>query len=88
MVGSIHHKLYTFGNSAELANNQSVTDEVVEMSDMLLKLIRSIYIIIIGIVAYDNTRILHHVFDEAEARNLRIRKCLIRIGPVFYIHKF
>jgi hypothetical protein len=88
MVGSIHDKLYTFGNSAEFANNQPVTYEVVKMSDMLLELVSTIHIIVIGVITDDDTRVLHHVLDEAEAWNLRIRKSLIRIRSIFDFHKF
>ena len=34
------------------------------------------------------TRVLHHVLDEAEAWNLRIRKSLIGVGSIFDFHKF
>ena len=88
MVGSIHDKLHSLRDCAELANDQSVTDEIIEMSDMLLELVSTIYIIVVGVITYDNTRVLHHVFNEAEAWNLRIRKSLIGIGSGFYFHKF
>ena len=39
-------------------------------------------------VTDDNTRSLHHVLDEIDAWNLRIRKSIIRVGSVFYLHKF
>ena len=60
MVGSIHDKLHTLGNSAEFANNKPVTYEVIEMSDMLLELVSTIHIIVIGVVTDDNTWVLHH----------------------------
>ena len=55
---------------------------------MLLELVSTIHIIVIGVITDDDTRVLHHVLDEAEAWNLRIRKSLIWIGSVFYLHKF
>ena len=69
----------TDSSPVEFANNQPVTYEVVEMSDMLLELVSTIHIIVVGIVADDDTRVLHHVLDEAEAWNLRIRKSLIGV---------
>ena len=86
VVGTIHHKLHIFGDSAKLADNQPVTDEVVEMSDVLLELVCTIHVIIIGIVANDDTRALHHVLDEAEAWDVGIRESLVGVGPVFYFH--
>ncbi len=46
--------------------------------------------IIIGDYTYydDDTRVLHHVLDEAEAWNLRIRKSLIGVGSINDFHKF
>ena len=64
------------------------TYEVVEMSDMLLELVSTIHIIVVGIVADDDTQVLHHVLDEAEAWNLRIRKSLIGVGSIIDFHKF
>ena len=58
------------------------------MSDMLLELVGPIHIIVVGVVTYNDTRVLHHVLDEAKAWNLRIRKSLVGIGSVFYLHKF
>ena len=34
-IGPIHHKLYTLSNSAELANNQPFTDEVIEINSFI-----------------------------------------------------
>ena len=75
-------------NGANHRMDGVTTYEVVEMSDMLLELVSTIHIIVVGIVADDDMRVLHHVLDEAEAWNLRIRKSLIGIGSVFYLHKF
>jgi hypothetical protein len=58
------------------------------MSDMLLELVSTIHIIVVGIVADDDTRVLHHVLNEAEAWNLRIRKSLIGVGSIIDFHKF
>ena len=58
------------------------------MSDMLLELVSTIHIIVVGIVADDDTRVLHHVLNEAEAWNLRIRKSLIGVGSTIDFHKF
>ena len=44
-----------------------------------LKLVCTIHIIIIGVVTNNNTRILHHILDESEARNDRFGESLIRI---------
>jgi hypothetical protein len=86
MIGSIHDKFHALGNGAEFAYNQPVTYEVVEMSDMLLELVSAIHIIVISVVPYNDTRVLHHVFDEAEAWNLQIRESVIWIRSVFDFH--
>mgnify|MGYP006391057201 CR=1 FL=1 len=54
----------------------------------LRELVSTIHIIVVGIVADDDTRVLHHVLDEAEAWNLRIRKSLIGVGSIIDFHKF
>ena len=54
----------------------------------VLAVIMTIHIIVVGIVADDDTRVLHHVLDEAEAWNLRIRKSLIGVGSIIDFHKF
>ncbi len=65
MVGSVHHELNTLGNGAELPDNQSVSDEIVEVGDVLFELIRPINIVIISVVPDDDAGILHHILDEA-----------------------
>ena len=67
VVGTIHYKLHPLGNSTELTDNKFVTDKVVEMRDVLLKLVSTIHIIIVGVIADDDTRILHHILDVAES---------------------
>ena len=88
MIGSIHDNLHALGNGTEFAYNQPVTYEIVEMGDMLLELVSTIHIVVIRLIADDDTRVIHHVLDEAEAWNLRIREGLIGVGSVFYLHKF
>ena len=83
MIGPVHHKLHTFGNSTELPDNQLVTYEVIEVRDMLLKLVCTVYVIVIGIVTDDDSRVLYHVFDVTEAWNVRIRESLVGVWPVF-----
>ena len=65
VISAIHHELDAFGNGAELPDNQFVSYEVVEMSNVLFKQVRSIHVIIVSIVSNDDTRILHHILDEA-----------------------
>ena len=52
---------------------------------MLLKLIRTIHVIIVRVVPDDNSRILYNVLDETETRNLRIRERRIWVGSVGYL---
>ena len=84
VIGAIHHKLHPFGNGTELAYNQPIANEVVEMGDVFLKLVSTIHIIVIGIVADDDARVLHHVFDEAEAWDVGIRESLVGVRTLFY----
>ena len=51
MIGTVHHKFHSFGDSTELSDDQFVADEVVEMGDMLLKLVGTIHIVVISILA-------------------------------------
>lgn len=74
MVSAVHHELDAFGNGAELPDNQSITDEIVEVRYVLLELVCAINIIIVGLVSDDDAGILHHILDVAKARNLRIRE--------------
>ncbi len=82
MVCAVHHELDAFGNGAELPDNQSIIDEIVEVRYVLLELVCAINIIIVGVVSDDDARILHHILDVAKARNLGIWECSVRIGPV------
>ena len=82
MVGAIHHELNTLGNGAELPDNQSITDEIVEVRYVLLELVCAINIILVGVVSDDDAGILHHILDVAKARNLGIWECSVRVGPV------
>ena len=47
--------------------------------------LRALQIDLIVVVAFK--RVLHHVLDEAEAWNLRIRKSLIGVGSIIDFHK-
>ena len=57
------------------------------MGDMLLELASIIHIIVVGVVAVDDTRVLHYVLNEAEAWSIGIRNSLIGIWSVFYHYK-
>ena len=50
VVGAVHHEFEAFGNGTELPDNQFVTDEIIEMRDVLLKLVRTIHVIIISVI--------------------------------------
>ncbi len=67
VVGSVHHELNPFCNGTKLPDNQLVTDKIVEMSDMFLKLVSTIHIIIVGVVSNDDTWILHYILNEAKS---------------------
>jgi hypothetical protein len=85
VVGPVHHELNALGDGAEFPDNQFVADEIVEVGNVLLKLICTIHVIIVRVVPDDNARILHHVLDETETRNLRIRERRIGVGSVGYL---
>ena len=82
MIGTVHHKFHAFGDSTELSDDQFVANEVVEMGDMLFKLVGTIHVIVISLVADDNVRIFNHILDIAQARNLWIRESLVWIGSI------
>ena len=50
------------------------------------ELVSTIHIIVIGIVADDDTRVLHHVLDEADAREIGIGESLIGVWSILYCH--
>ena len=85
MIGAVHDELDALGDGAEFPDNQFVADEIIEVCDMLLELIGTVYIIIVRVIPDDDPRILHHILDVAKAGNLRIWECYIRIGPVGYL---
>ena len=87
MIGTIHNKFNTLGNSAELPYNQFVTNEVIEVGDVLFKLVSTIYVIVVGIITNDDAWILHHVLDKANAWQVRIWKNIVRVWPVDCLHK-
>ncbi len=88
VIGTVHYKLNAFGNGTELSDNQPVANKVVEVSDVLLKLVCTVNIIIIGIVTDDDTWILHHILDEAKSWEVRIRENLVWIWSVHNQHIF
>ena len=53
VIRSVHQELKAPGNSAELPNNQHVADEVIEMRDVLLKLVRTIQVIVVNVIPDD-----------------------------------
>lgn len=77
-------KVTPLGNSAEVSDYQPVTDELIEMCDMLFKSVGSVNIIIICIIANGYSRILHHIFYVAKARNRRVGKCLVLVRIYFH----
>lgn len=76
---AVHYELNPLGDGAELADDQFVADETVKVGDVLLKLVRAVDIVVIGVVANDDVGILDHVLDIAEAWNVGIRERLIWI---------
>ncbi|MNZ88025.1 hypothetical protein D3C78_1069060 [compost metagenome] len=83
MVRTIHNKFNTFGNRAELPNNELVTNKIIMMSHMLLKLFGTVYIIIIRIITNRNIFSCNHIFDITDAFDLFIRIERIRIRSIF-----
>ena len=65
VISAIHYELYTFCYGAELPYDKLIANEIIEMSDVLFKLVCTIRVIIISIVPNDDTRILYHVFNKA-----------------------
>ena len=58
------------------------------MRDVLLKLVRTIHVIVVCVVPDDDAGILHHILDEAESWEVRIRERFVGVWPIFYTHKF
>lgn len=44
VVGAAHNEIHTFGNGTEIADNQSVFYEFIEVRDVFLKLVRTVNI--------------------------------------------
>ena len=86
VVRAVHYEIHTSGNSAEIAYDEPIANEIIEMSYMLLKPVGSIDIIVISLVTDDDSRILYHILYVAHARNSGIREHRIFIGKL--IHDF
>lgn len=88
MIRSVHNECYPLSNGTEIADYQPVTDKLIEMCDMLLKLVGSIDIIIICIITDNNSWILNYILYEAQTWNCRIRKSLVFIRnlSIFILH--
>ena len=78
--------LDAYGFKGKKVVNQFVANETIKMSDVLLKLVGTIHIVVVRIVANNDVRILHHVLDKAEAWDVWIWKCLVGIGSVVEFH--
>ena len=52
VVGPVHHKLNAPGNGAELADDELVPQERIVMGDMVLKLLRTVDVIVVGVLPY------------------------------------
>ena len=51
------------------------------MCDVLLKLVRTIHVVIVGVVPDDDTRILNYILYEAKTWKIRVREGSVRVGP-------
>ena len=74
MIGAVHYKLDAFGNGAKLADDQFVAYERIKMGNVFFKVLAvCLIIVIIGIVADNDVRILYHILDKANAGKVGIR---------------
>ena len=62
MIGSIHYEPNARGYLTEFANNQFIAHEFKQIKDILLKVINVLRIIIVGIISYNNLRIVDDIF--------------------------
>lgn len=50
MIGAVHNKSNSLSNGAKVTDYQPITDELIEMCNVFLKSVGSVYIIVISIV--------------------------------------
>ena len=81
MVRAVHDKLYSSRYGAEFADNKLITYKIVMMCDVLLKAFRSVYIVVIAVIAGDNVFARNDVFDIHDLFDVFIRINFIRIRP-------
>lgn len=54
--------------------------------NVFFKLLRTVFIVVISIIAYDYIRTFNDVFYKTKTANVFVRKNLIRIGTVLHIN--
>ena len=83
VVCAVHHKLHPFGNRAEFADNQFIADKIIMVGDVMLKL-GGIVAVIIGIIADNNVRVFHYIFDIAKVGEFFVGERFIGVRYMFH----
>src|SRR5690606_40404622 len=82
MVRAVHDEPDAAGDRAELADDQLVADEREVVENVALEILRIVRIIIVGVIANDDVRVVDGVLDETDLREAFHRMLVVRIGAV------
>ncbi|MNJ73059.1 hypothetical protein D3C77_697960 [compost metagenome] len=82
MVGAVHDELHPARQGAELADHQPVADEGEEIEHVALEVLRAFRVVVVGVVADLDLRVVHRVGDEADLRKAGHRVRVTGIGAV------
>lgn len=94
VVGAIHDKLDALGDGTEFSDDELVAQKLIMMGDVLLKALRAVDVVVVGIVAHKNIGTGDDILNKADTFDrfvgvdrIRIRAVLHRI-PSFQIGNY
>ena len=67
MVSPIHNKSHIGSDHAELSNHEFVARKVEKVFDILFKIFDRLKVVIVGVITYDDVRILDDVLKETKS---------------------
>src|SRR5699024_10696441 len=73
MVCTVHYKFSPFCNGAKLSDDQLISQEWVVMRHMVFKPLRTVHIVIVGVIANEDVGSCDHILDKNNAFD-----CLVR----------
>ena len=85
VISTVHYKFNALCNGTKFPNNQLISEKLIMVGHMFFKLFCTIYIIVVGIIAYCNIRASDYIFNEADTFNCFIWINCIWIRSVLHI---